>query len=229
MIEKVCSRCGIKKSIDQFFAAPQCRNGVRGECKKCRNEKGRIKLAKLRLIRAEYPVDVGMKCCSRCGQAKLLDQFYDRKDSKDRKRSDCIECTKKHRFIPSAEQVAKWQAAEKERNKIVPRKTLAGARRQAALRDAVHVTTDELVDLWRSQDGRCAVTGIKMEWGTQVTTPYSMSIDKIDPAREYTNDNIRLVCYQVNVFKNRWNDEQMYEMAVAVVENMKKSKLRLVS
>ena len=34
-----------------------------------------------------------VKTCSKCGKTKPLDEFYDRKDSEDEKRTDCKECT----------------------------------------------------------------------------------------------------------------------------------------
>lgn len=33
------------------------------------------------------------RTCSKCGETKPLDEFYDRKDSKDEKRTDCKKCT----------------------------------------------------------------------------------------------------------------------------------------
>lgn len=226
---KVCARCEVKKSLDQFYSAPHCVDGVRGECKECRNEKERIKRFRLRLLREEYRPDPGSKCCSRCGKAKLLEKFYNSIYNADGRRSECMECAKKYRKNPSAESVAKWKSAERERNKLIPRKRLSAAIRQAALRDSVHITIDDLLGLWRDQDGCCAVTGIKMVWGIGDVVPNSISLDKIDPRGTYTRDNIRLVCYQVNVFKNKWDDSQMFQMAMSIISNIKKPKLRVVS
>lgn len=90
------------------------------------------------------------------------------------------------------------------------------------------VTHNELMALFAAQGGKCAVTGITMTWMAGKATPTSISIDRIDNALGYTRGNVRLVCYQVNLMRNRWDDDTMYSMALAIVSNMR-PKLRRVS
>jgi len=35
---KICNKCGVKKSLEEFTRANWCKNGRRGECKACRNK-----------------------------------------------------------------------------------------------------------------------------------------------------------------------------------------------
>jgi hypothetical protein len=47
--------------------------------------------------------------------------------------------------------------------------------------------------------------------------PTNISVDRINPKKGYTKDNVRLLCWAVNSFKLTGSDEQMIEMARAVV------------
>jgi hypothetical protein len=62
------------------------------------------------------------------------------------------------------------------------------------------ITKDDLLDLWKRQDGKCAITGLEMKH--QWNSLYSISVDRIDSSRGYTRDNIQLVCKGVNLLKN---------------------------
>jgi hypothetical protein len=73
--------------------------------------------------------------------------------------------------------------------------------------------------LWEDQKGLCAVSGLRMTWYKGKALPTSISIDRIDSAKGYTKVNVRLVCYAVNVFRNRWSDDDMYAIATAIVAN----------
>ncbi len=92
-------------------------------------------------------------------------------------------------------------------------------KRRLTLRPA---TTDELMEMWKRQNNKCAVSGVEMTWGKGKLMPTSISLDRYDGTRGYELDNIRLVCYQVNTFRGRWSDEQMLEMARAIVANMER-------
>lgn len=38
VLSKVCNKCGLEKSLDDFRSYPKCRDGKRGECKQCVSE-----------------------------------------------------------------------------------------------------------------------------------------------------------------------------------------------
>ena len=70
------------------------------------------------------------------------------------------------------------------------------------------VCTAVLYELWKEQNGKCAVTGESMTYVRgQGSVPTNLSIDRIDNNVGYTRDNIRLVCYQVNFMKRALTDE----------------------
>lgn len=74
----------------------------------------------------------------------------------------------------------------------------------------VHV----LWDIYANQDGKCAVTGVKLSHlkGTQRhKNPWAISIDRIDSDLGYIPQNVRLVCHWYNNAKNTWDDQVCLE------------------
>lgn len=67
-----------------------------------------------------------------------------------------------------------------------------------------------LMKLYEDQEGKCAVSGRQMTHicgeGNIAT---NMSIDRLNPLGEYTEDNIQLVCRQVNIMKQRLTQEDL--------------------
>lgn len=47
---------------------------------------------------------------------------------------------------------------------------------------------------------------------------YAPSIDRIDPAKGYVVGNARMILHAENLFKNRWTDDVVIEIARAIVE-----------
>lgn len=64
------------------------------------------------------------------------------------------------------------------------------------------LNTTYLEELWAVQSGLCLLTGIKLRIAPESTGGYhfydSPSIDRADPKRGYTKDNVRLICYGMN-------------------------------
>jgi hypothetical protein len=69
--------------------------------------------------------------------------------------------------------------------------------------------------------GKCALTGIEFKSGKgkKGPTPYSASIDKIDPAKGYTKENSRFILCGVNFLKGIGTDDDMYHIAHELIVN----------
>lgn len=67
-----------------------------------------------------------------------------------------------------------------------------------------HLSLDDLKEMWRDQDGRCAVSGMPLthhrRGGAERSTT-NASLDRIDPRGDYTADNTHLVCAGVNLMR----------------------------
>lgn len=96
---------------------------------------------------------------------------------------------------------------------------------------AVEIDIDDLLGLWKAQNGLCAVTGLPMTWGYGVdvdnpTERYyhsNASIDRINGDGGYTKQNIRLVCNRVNLIRNVLSDAELYFWCRAIADGLLKN------
>jgi len=86
-----------------------------------------------------------------------------------------------------------------------------------------NITIEYLHDLWNSQDGKCAITGIPMvltKWHTKGNTLWNQaSIDRIDGNKGYEIDNVRIVCLMANYCRNGFTDEEVINFCKLAAEN----------
>jgi len=73
-----------------------------------------------------------------------------------------------------------------------------------------NLTIPYLAKLWFKQKGRCALTGIMLEYESgdlQSKNPYRTSVDRIDNNLGYVQGNVRLLTHWANNAKSTWPDE----------------------
>ena len=77
-----------------------------------------------------------------------------------------------------------------------------GAKRRALRRGLdFDLQTEDVLDLWEDQQGKCLLSGIPFSHkkGQRGKAHYaSPSLDRIDPAKGYSKGNVRLICYGLN-------------------------------
>ena len=86
-------------------------------------------------------------------------------------------------------------------------------RRQLVLRNKYTdevLSTQELIELHNSQQGRCVYTGL--EYSLTEKGPLYMTIDRMDNTKGYSKTNVALCCWFVNCAKNAWPLEQMKQL-----------------
>jgi hypothetical protein len=142
-----------------------------------------------------------------------------------------------HCVVCGAQKQSVWRKAnrkrvtdyERQRNKESPWQSVASA---ACIRDvrrglSSDISADTLQLRWDFQGGKCAVTGIPMRLPRSGDRrgPWTATVDRVDSARGYTEDNVRLVCWAFNSACGNWTDNDVLRLAEAIVAN--KAKLRL--
>ena len=83
------------------------------------------------------------------------------------------------------------------------------------------LTIEALAILWFKQKGRCALTGVMLEYesGSQHSkNPNRASIDRIDNDLGYVQGNVRLLSHYANNAKSTWSDETFMNFAKAAVK-----------
>lgn len=79
------------------------------------------------------------------------------------------------------------------------------------------IDPDYLRQLWISQKGRCAYTGIEMLCPKNITEYHKvhsvkkLSLDRIDSSKGYTKGNVHFVCQAINLAKKNLPHKEMVE------------------
>jgi hypothetical protein len=74
-----------------------------------------------------------------------------------------------------------------------------------------------LLALWEKQNGECAYSGVPLEY--RDNHPHTVSLDRIDSSKEYTEDNVQLVCTIVNYIKQRFEEKAFFNFCLSVAQN----------
>ena len=103
------------------------------------------------------------------------------------------------------------------------REALRGAERRARKHGLdIDIDLDFVQHLYREQAERCILSGIQFRpeafSDTFVKRPFAPSLDRIDPRKGYTRDNVRLLCTAVNFARGQWGDDVLVEIAHGIVE-----------
>ena len=214
MMMKICSKCGETKPLSEYAVNKACRYGKRPECKVCMKEFSRKWWLENREI-----IKTKKKTYYEKNKEKIQNQHRDYIA----RNKDAVFIMHQNYRNNNKEKIAAWW--EKSPRGMIG-KGLQMALKRRPTQNAV--TVDELMDIWKSQDGKCVVSGLIMTWRKGKTQPTSISIDRIDSKLDYTKNNVRLVCYQVNSFKNRWSDEQMLSMATSICNHNNPEKMHWI-
>ena len=112
-----------------------------------------------------------------------------------------------------ADPSAEYQSLRRRR----PWKAAHNAKRSNAKRKNVEFT---LTEAWyeRNYKAGCAVTGIAFRIGEGVISPYSPTVDRINPNKGYIPRNCRMVLHAVNALRGSGSDEDMYKIAKAITK-----------
>ena len=75
-----------------------------------------------------------------------------------------------------------------------------------------HLTLEDVEGLWRSQGGRCALSGVYMTHHRdgEGHVDLNASLDRILPSGPYTRDNVRLVCQRVNLMRHTLREPEFW-------------------
>jgi hypothetical protein len=82
-----------------------------------------------------------------------------------------------------------------------------------------------VIDLWKKQGGKCAITGIEMTGIKNQSVKHrhatNISIDKINPNLGYTKENIQLTCLWANTGKLTSTTEEYRNLLLQAYNNLK--------
>lgn len=186
---KICNRCGIALVIGETWTEGMARSNSY-MCRECNSAKGKAHYAK--------------------HAQKYLDKQRDRLKTPEgaEKRAEYGSSF----YARNKERWVTYHATQKAKENSDPwvraGRILIWTRRRAAERGMAFDLTREWI-AERLQIGVCCVTGLPFDLGrdeSQRFNPWGPSIDRIDSAKGYTQDNCRAVVWIYNMAKSEWSD-----------------------
>ena len=178
------------------------------------------------------------KLCIACGSVKPIEEFSPNKPktqfktSKQSHRTYCKACVR--------EKAAKWRAdkpgyrgsgrtrsIDSEYRAVMSaiRQRLVDARsRCRKLKREAPTTSDlHLLEVFKSQQGKCALSGVTLS--LEKDHPHCLSLDKIDPSKGYEDGNVQWLSWYVNRAKGEMTLEVFLSMCETVLDYQKVQRL----
>lgn len=144
-----------------------------------------------------------LKCC-RCGEMLPPEAFSRKKECKRGYAYACRKCYQKRGNELKTNSVRTYFADVLRTSKQMYKRRHINSH---------SLTLDQLLALYKKQNGRCAISGIKMTHvAGQGAVPTNASIDRIDSAQGYTFDNVQLVCRFINQGKMQMSVEEFKKL-----------------
>jgi len=149
------------------------------------------------------------KCCNICKQYLPLDMFSTNNAiKKDKLSLYCRECDKKkqeakRRKTPNKhlEYARTYQAQKRQSFDYRLQMLLNASKQRAVLKNIEHTLTLEQLKAIYPADNKCPVFGTELQFGNAGFREHSPSIDKIDPNKGYTLDNVQIISWRANRLK----------------------------
>lgn len=210
---KHCANCDTEKPRREFYKLAASLDGMAGNCKKCTDKRKSNASKRWRRDRKEVDSSVTHNTCRVCAETKEICEFNKNSHMKSGYENECKKC-KSIRFLKygtNAENRKRW-LLQRIRTKC------------DSIGIEFNLTIEDLVipDV-------CPVLGLKLKFGADRAygnnaTDDSPSVDRIDPTKGYTKDNIVIVSWRANRIKgnasfdelkkisNFYNEENMYNI-----------------
>jgi len=170
-----------------------------------------------------------LKTCRTCGIEKSLSEFIKNKLSKGGYTHKCKSCETlwksqyylinkdhiKKRNKEYRQNTTKWYSRTLEqRLRYIIQLGIGRAKKKSIKWD---ISLEFLKELWDKQKGLCAYSGVPLSF--EDNHPHTVSLDRIDSSKEYTEDNVQFVCTIVNYVKQRFDENVFFTFCKSVTQH----------
>lgn len=169
------------------------------------------------------------KTCIKCAITKNITEFHKDKTKKFGVRGICKPCAKERSYkyyiknaINICKRVSVYSKSYTPKHSVEIDSRLKNLCTTARNRKKeFSLVTNDLLELWAKQDGRCAYTKLPMlATSNQFNT---VSLDRIDSSKGYVVGNIQLVCAAINRMKQDYTEEVFIFFCSLVTQSNKLS------
>ncbi len=190
---------------------------------------------------------IDSKICKKCGQVKALDEFYTtgrpRKDGTFQRQGTCKVCMTEllrqwRKDHPTAyrnqhtrngqkrkqriERDEAYREKQREYKRMNSKKNfISGILGRAKQRAVKYGIPFDLVPSDIHVPEKCPLLEVPLVLGTKGNYAYSPSLDRVDPAKGYTRDNVRIISTLANTMKNNATRQQLFTFSSNIVEYLK--------
>lgn len=212
-MSRVCTICHVTKSLDDFHNMKGGKYGKHTQCKPCRTMRRASNIKK-------RPVS-GTKKCPRCKNTLPIACYNSDSQAFDGLNTYCKDC-RKEAYNEKANTLEGFIS--------ILFKDLVYRAKYKKL--TVGITRDDILELYKKQDGKCALTGAQMTYsrtlgsGRWNNSSKNISVDRINSRGNYTLDNIQLVCSLANTIKWDSDQDDFFEMCKMITEHHYGVKIR---
>jgi len=105
----------------------------------------------------------------------------------------------------------KCYVANSVRDEYTPFRPLLRSCKKRLAPNTCDIDLEYLKQLWESQNGKCAITGVDLSLKKNYNKNFQASIDRIDNSIGYKKGNIRFTSVSVNWVKNKLDDVHLME------------------
>lgn len=81
------------------------------------------------------------------------------------------------------------------------------------------LTKDELISKYLIQEGKCYYTGTTLILSSKQGDPDNISLDRRDPSKGYTIDNVVWCTYRINIMKGNFSVDKFYDTMKLILSN----------
>jgi hypothetical protein len=172
-----------------------------------------------------------VKTCRKCGEVKELVDFVKHKQSKGGYKHTCKLCEKEQKKEYYSENKTHITNRNKEYrvvNGMWYNKSI-GHRLRYIIQTGIvrakkkniewNLSLEFLLLLWERQQSKCAYSGVPLTYEDNYS--HTISLDRIDSSKGYTEDNVQYVCTIVNYIKQRFDEKHFFDFCKQVAQNCK--------
>ena len=169
------------------------------------------------------------KTCKHCGVVKPLEVFVKNKNCKEGRTNRCQDCEvlwRKQYYKTNRQKITKRNADYRVDNGMWYNKSLEhrlryviqlGIGRAKKKQIAWNLSLEFLMQLWEKQGGICVYSGVPLSY--EDNHPHTVSLDRIDSSKGYTEDNVQFVCTIVNYVKQRFDEGVFFDFCKSVTQH----------
>lgn len=159
-----------------------------------------------RMHRCKSILNGEKKCCG-CKKFLEVELFAKNRHTSDGYQDLCRECFSKHPSVMKANKI-KNKKMKVDIN-FYFQYTINRLRKKSFIKNIpFKLIKEDLINKLKEQKNKCYYTGIKIKRNPGVFEYNSISIDRKDPLKGYTKDNVVLCCFAINSFKGMMNENE---------------------